>query len=60
MRSEMLKEQIDHIKSALKDPKAPFGVDLLLPKVGAGARKTNYDYTHGKVSSLFAVVHRHN
>jgi hypothetical protein len=25
----------------------PFGVDLLLPQVGGGGRKTNYDYTGG-------------
>jgi NAD(P)H-dependent flavin oxidoreductase YrpB (nitropropane dioxygenase family) len=37
---EMLKEQIDELKSYLHDKNAPFGVDLLLPKVGEGARKT--------------------
>ena len=29
------------------DKNAPFGVDLLLPQVGGGARKTNHDYTNG-------------
>lgn len=33
--------QIQSIKKDLKDPNAPFGVDLLLPQVGGGARKTN-------------------
>ena len=37
---EMLKDQIDELKSHLKDKKAPFGVDLLLPQVGGNARKT--------------------
>ena len=33
--------QIKAIKDDLKDPGLPFGVDLLLPQVGGGARKTN-------------------
>ena len=37
---EMLKDQIDELKSHLKDKNAPFGVDLLLPQVGGNARKT--------------------
>jgi len=35
---EMLKEQIDELKSYLNDKNAPFGVDLLLPQVGGSAR----------------------
>lgn len=41
---DMLREQIAELKSFLKDPKAPFGVDLLLPQVGGNARKTKYIY----------------
>ena len=37
---DMLKEQIDELKSFLHDKNAPFGVDLLLPQVGGSARKT--------------------
>lgn len=37
---EMLREQIDELKSFLHDKNAPFGVDLLLPQVGGSARKT--------------------
>jgi len=37
---EMLKEQIDELKSYLNDKNAPFGVDLLLPQVGSAARYT--------------------
>lgn len=37
---EMLRDQIDELKSHLTDQKAPFGVDLLLPQVGGNARKT--------------------
>ncbi len=43
----ILRLNINAIKKHLNDPNAPFGVDLLLPKVGGGARKTNYDYTGG-------------
>ncbi|KAJ1331665.1 nitronate monooxygenase [Microdochium nivale] len=53
---EMLKEQIDELKSYLTDKSAPFGIDLLLPQVGGNARKTNYDYTKGKLDQLIDVV----
>lgn len=39
---DMLKEQIDELKSYLDDKNAPFGIDLLLPQVGGSARKTKY------------------
>ncbi|KAF3065210.1 putative nitronate monooxygenase [Daldinia childiae] len=53
---DMLKEQIDELKSYLHDKNAPFGIDLLLPQVGGKARKTNYDYTKGKLDQLIDVV----
>jgi NAD(P)H-dependent flavin oxidoreductase YrpB (nitropropane dioxygenase family) len=37
---KMLREMIAEMKGLLKDKDAPFGVDLLLPQVGEGARKT--------------------
>ena len=40
-----LKGQIERLKSQLRRPDLPFGIDLLLPKVGNGARATNKDYT---------------
>ncbi|KAF7552100.1 hypothetical protein G7Z17_g4528 [Cylindrodendrum hubeiense] len=52
----MLREQINELKSFLIDKKAPFGVDLLLPQVGGNARKTNYDYTKGKLSELIDII----
>ncbi|KAI1093561.1 NPD-domain-containing protein [Rostrohypoxylon terebratum] len=52
----MLKEQIDELKSYLNDKNAPFGIDLLLPQVGGSARKTNYDYTKGKLNELVDVI----
>jgi NAD(P)H-dependent flavin oxidoreductase YrpB (nitropropane dioxygenase family) len=53
---DMLREQIEELKSYLVDKNAPFGVDLLLPQVGGNARKTNYDYTKGKLDALIDVV----
>ena len=53
---KFLKEQIDELKADLKDKNAPFGVDLLLPQVGGNARKTNYDYTEGKLPELIDII----
>src|SRR5579871_4879205 len=53
---KMLQEQIDELKSGLKDKNGPFGVDLLIPQVGGNARKTNYDYTHGHLDELIEVI----
>eukprot|EP01116_Phalansterium_solitarium_P003251 TRINITY_DN1400_c0_g1_i1.p1 TRINITY_DN1400_c0_g1~~TRINITY_DN1400_c0_g1_i1.p1 ORF type:complete len:359 (+),score=160.05 TRINITY_DN1400_c0_g1_i1:583-1659(+) len=53
---DFLRKQIEAIKAGLKDKDAPFGVDLLLPKVGGGARKTNSDYTKGKLPELIDII----
>jgi NAD(P)H-dependent flavin oxidoreductase YrpB (nitropropane dioxygenase family) len=53
---KFLRQQIQSLKKDLRDPNAPFGVDLLLPQVGGGARKTNHDYTHGQLSELIDVI----
>lgn len=53
---KMLQTNIDELKAGLKDKNAPFGVDLLLPKVGEGARATNYDYTHGTLPELVDII----
>ncbi|KAJ8462064.1 hypothetical protein ONZ45_g18068 [Pleurotus djamor] len=53
---KILRQQIQLIKKDLKDPNAPFGVDLLLPQVGGSARKTNYDYTKGQLGELIDVI----
>lgn len=52
---EFLQQQIDELKKHLKDPKGKFGIDLLLPQVGGSARKTNYDYTGGKLPELIDI-----
>eukprot|EP01127_Copromyxa_protea_P002944 TRINITY_DN12855_c0_g1_i1.p1 TRINITY_DN12855_c0_g1~~TRINITY_DN12855_c0_g1_i1.p1 ORF type:complete len:365 (-),score=125.60 TRINITY_DN12855_c0_g1_i1:36-1046(-) len=51
-----LQKQIDFLKAGLKDKNAPFGIDLLLPAVGEGARKTNYDYTKGTLPQLIDII----
>lgn len=51
-----LREIIHSLKANLASPTLPFGVDLALPKVGAGARKTNHDYTHGQLDELITVT----
>ncbi|KAK5138164.1 hypothetical protein LTR08_004859 [Meristemomyces frigidus] len=53
---DMLREQIAELKGYLKDKNAPFGVDLLIPQVGGSARKTNYDYTKGKLDELTTII----
>lgn len=53
---KFLKQQIDDLKEDLKDKNAPFGIDLLLPQVGGSARKTNYDYTEGKLPELIDII----
>ena len=53
---DFLRKQIKIIKENLRDSSLPFGVDLLLPKVGDGARATNYDYTEGKLPELVDII----
>jgi len=53
---KFLKQQVQFIKQYLNDKNAPFGIDLLLPMVGEGARKTNYDYTKGELPDLISII----
>jgi NAD(P)H-dependent flavin oxidoreductase YrpB (nitropropane dioxygenase family) len=53
---KQLREIIHELKANLASPDLPFGVDLALPKVGDGARKTNHDYTHGQLDDLITVT----
>ncbi|KAF5351375.1 hypothetical protein D9758_008030 [Tetrapyrgos nigripes] len=53
---KVLRQQIKEIKNNLHDKNAPFGVDLLIPQVGGNARKTNYDYSKGKLNELIDVI----
>ncbi|KAE8147694.1 2-nitropropane dioxygenase [Aspergillus avenaceus] len=56
---KQLSEMLTELKSLLRDPSLPFGVDLALPQVGGGARATNHDYTHGQLDQLIDVVIAH-
>merc|ERR1719163_1059510 len=53
---EQMGMRLKELKEALNDKNAPFGVDLLLPKVGDGARATNYDYTHGTLPQIIDLI----
>ena len=53
---QQLREIIHELKANLDSPSLSFGVDLALPKVGEGARKTNHDYTHGQLDDLITVT----
>eukprot|EP00931_Biecheleriopsis_adriatica_P088604 TRINITY_DN62893_c0_g1_i1.p1 TRINITY_DN62893_c0_g1~~TRINITY_DN62893_c0_g1_i1.p1 ORF type:complete len:323 (-),score=78.24 TRINITY_DN62893_c0_g1_i1:60-1028(-) len=52
---EGLRKEIKEVKKRLK-PGMKFGVDLLIPKVGDGARATNKDYTHGALPQMADVM----
>ncbi|KIR96370.1 2-nitropropane dioxygenase [Cryptococcus deuterogattii 2001/935-1] len=51
-----LRGVIKELKSSLKSPELPFGVDLLIPSLEPTARKTNYDYTKGQLNDLIDVI----
>jgi len=53
---KFLRGSIQELKSHLEDKSAPFGVDLLIPQVGGNARKTNVDYTNGRLEQLIDVI----
>ncbi|KAJ5895226.1 hypothetical protein N7495_006917 [Penicillium taxi] len=56
---QQLSEILTELKSLLRDPSLPYGVDLALPQVGGGARSTNHDYTHGQLDELIEVAIAH-
>merc|ERR1712137_951303 len=53
---EALRKTIKMLKDDLVDKNAPFGVDLLLPQVGEGARNANKDYTGGTLPELIDII----
>ena len=53
---KMLRREIQELKTLLRDPSLPFGVDLLIPQVGGNARKTNHDYTGGQLEQLIDII----
>ncbi|KAI3336110.1 2-nitropropane dioxygenase [Ustulina deusta] len=53
---DQLRSIIAEMKANFKSPDLPFGIDLALPQIGGNARKTNHDYTHGKLSELIDIT----
>ena len=53
---DTLRAHLKQLKSLLRDPSLPFGVDLLLPQVGGSARATNKDYTRGTLGELVDIM----
>ncbi|EGS17304.1 2-nitropropane dioxygenase-like protein [Thermochaetoides thermophila DSM 1495] len=53
---DQLREIIAELKTHLRDPNLPFGIDLALPQIGGNARKTNHDYTGGKLDELIDIT----
>ncbi|KAK4250201.1 2-nitropropane dioxygenase [Corynascus novoguineensis] len=51
-----LREIVADLKAHLSSPDLPFGIDLALPQVGGSARKTNHDYTGGKLDELIDIT----
>ncbi|KAK7934799.1 hypothetical protein PG985_000294 [Apiospora marii] len=53
---DQLREIVRDMKALFDRPDRPFGIDLALPQVGGGARKTNHDYTAGKLDELVDIT----
>jgi len=53
---DQLREIVAEMKANFKTPGLPFGVDLALPQLGGNARKTNHDYTGGKLDELIDIT----
>lgn len=53
---DQLRSIIAEMKQHFRQPDLPFGVDLALPQVGGNARKTNHDYTGGKLDELIDIT----
>ncbi|KAJ4306335.1 hypothetical protein N0V88_001135 [Collariella sp. IMI 366227] len=53
---DQLREIVAELKANLRSPDLPFGIDLALPQLGGSARKTNHDYTGGKLNELIDIT----
>ncbi|KAM0555201.1 hypothetical protein ACHAO7_002824 [Fusarium culmorum] len=53
---KQLREILAEMKANFSRPDLPFGVDLALPQIGGNARKTNHDYTGGKLDELVDII----
>lgn len=53
---EQLRDIVAELKAHLRDPALPWGLDLAIPQVGGGARRTNHDYTRGRLDELVDIA----
>ncbi|KAK4156332.1 putative nitronate monooxygenase [Chaetomidium leptoderma] len=53
---DQLRDIIADLKAHLVSADLPFGIDLALPQLGGSARKTNHDYTGGKLDELIDIT----
>jgi NAD(P)H-dependent flavin oxidoreductase YrpB (nitropropane dioxygenase family) len=53
---DQLRAIVAEMKAHFTRPDLPFGVDLALPQLGGNARKTNHDYTGGKLDELIDIT----
>ena len=53
---DQLRTIITELKAELAHPDLPFGIDLALPQLGGNARRTNHDYTAGKLDELIDIT----
>ncbi|KAK4103853.1 2-nitropropane dioxygenase [Parathielavia hyrcaniae] len=51
-----LRDAVAELQAHLRSPNLPFGIDLALPQVGGGARRTNHDYTAGRLDELVDIT----
>ncbi len=56
----MLRQGIDDLRAQLEDKNAPIGIDLPIPQVGGGARKTNVRPLNLLLSTLTLVPHQYD
>lgn len=53
---DQLRAIIAEMKAHFREPGLPFGVDLALPQLGGNARRTNHDYTGGRLDELIDIT----
>lgn len=53
---QQLRDVIADMKHQFSRPDLPFGVNIAIPKVGAGARKTNHDINKGRLNELINIT----
>ena len=56
-KPKRLRAELQEVRAKLNNPEEfMVGVDLAIPQIGDGARKTNHDYTEGHLSELVDIM----